>query len=359
MEARAQAEAIYSALCDALAAAGGSYSAVVAETVFLRDLRVNLGPVRAARSAVVSSCNGLHHDPARSEIEQPPLDGHACLEVLVHAVVPHRPTARIESIEATSTRSRTDGAPARAVLLRLGDEFRLHAGGLYGAGANAYQEALAMFGQAEQLLQQAGMSFRDVVRTWIYLRHMERDYPALNRARREFYTARRIHPAPASTGIHAGLISSEHDFALALYAVHSGRPIVRTAMSSRTLNEAPEYGADFTRGLKVVETNRVALHVSGTASVDEQGRTAHAGDLDAQADRMLVNIAALLEGRGADFGDVVSAVTYLKHPADAARLRRRLRDAGFAGFPHVLVAADICRADLLCETEALAVLPIA
>ena len=35
---------------------------------------------------------------------------------------------------------------------------------------------------------------------------------------------------------------------------------------------------------------------------------------------MLVNIEALLRGQGADFRDVLSAVTYVKHPRDAARL---------------------------------------
>jgi enamine deaminase RidA (YjgF/YER057c/UK114 family) len=128
-------------------------------------------------------------------------------------------------------------------------------------------------------------------------------------------------------------------------------------MTSPTLNEASEYGADFVRGMRVAETNKVALHVSGTASIDEHGRTVHCGDLEAQADRMLVNIAALLEGQGARFADVVHAITYLRHPADAERIRDRLRKAGFAGFPHALVAAPICRPDLLCETEVLAVLP--
>jgi hypothetical protein len=46
----------------------------------------------------------------------------------------------------------------------------------------------------------------------------------------------------------------------------------------------------------------------------------------------------------------------LKHPADAGRVREKLHAAGFEGFPHALVAAPICRPDLLCETEALAVL---
>jgi hypothetical protein len=94
-----------------------------------------------------------------------------------------------------------------------------------------------------------------------------------------------------------------------------------------------------------------------TASIDEAGRTAHVGDLEAQVDRMLLNVAALLEGQGATFGDVVSAVTYLKRPSDAQHLREKLHEAGFEGFPNVLVAAPICRPELLCETEALVVLP--
>jgi enamine deaminase RidA (YjgF/YER057c/UK114 family) len=72
---------------------------------------------------------------------------------------------------------------------------------------------------------------------------------------------------------------------------------------------------------------------------------------------MLVNIAALLEGQGADFSDVVSATTYLRDPANADRLQQKLQEAGFTGFPNAMVAAPICRPDLLCEIEALAVLP--
>ena len=72
---------------------------------------------------------------------------------------------------------------------------------------------------------------------------------------------------------------------------------------------------------------------------------------------MLLNITTLLEGQGASFSDVVYAITYVKHPADGERLRQKLRDAGFEGFPNVMVEAPICRPDLLCEIEALAVLP--
>jgi enamine deaminase RidA (YjgF/YER057c/UK114 family) len=276
---------------------------------------------------------------------------------MVQAVISNELPARFEPIETRPACSCAECARAHGLRVHVGDEVRFHAAALCGPGETAYEQTLGMFVLAEDLLHKAGMEFRDVVRTWIHMRDIDRDYADLNRARREFFRVRGIDPVPASTGIGGGPVAEGHHLCLSVYAVKSGRPAARTVMTSPTLNEAAQYGADFVRGMKVLETNKVALHVSGTASIDEHGRTVHTGDFDAQADRMLVNIAALLERQGAKFGDVVSAITYLKHPADAGRLLEKLRAAGFEGFPHALVAAPICRPDLLCETEALAVLP--
>jgi 2-iminobutanoate/2-iminopropanoate deaminase len=313
--------------------------------------------VRAARQRVFHAGHGTAHRPATTEIEQPPLDPGACLQVSIHAVLPKRSPLRCEVFHARPACGCAECARAHGLRIDLGGEARFHAAGLCGEGAGAYQQTLAMFGLAEDLLQQVGMEFSDVVRTWIHLRDIDRDYADLNRARRAFFEARGINPAPASTGIGGGPVSEAHDLCLGLYAVKGGPAASRSVMTSPTLNEAMQYGADFVRGMKTVETNKVALHVSGTASIDEDGRTAHVDDFEAQADRMLVNIAALLGGQGATFGDVVSAITYMKRPADASRLRQVLQGAGFEGFPNAMVVAPLCRPELLCEIEALAVLP--
>jgi enamine deaminase RidA (YjgF/YER057c/UK114 family) len=352
-----QATAMYRAIQSVLEAEGGGFGFVVAETIFLRNLGANIAPVRAARRRVLATCDAAEHRPATLEIEQPPLDERAGLEVSVQAVVPNGTPLRMERVSASPACGCSDCAGARGLELHVGGESRFHAAGLRGAGDDAHEQTLAMFGLAEDLLHRAGMEFRDVVRTWIHLRHMDRDYATFNRARREFFAARGIEPVPASTGIGGGLPGDAHDLCLGIYAVKSGQPLVRTVMTTPTLNEAREYGADFVRGMRIEEANRVALHVSGTASLDEHGRSVHLGDVDAQADRMLLNIAALLERQGARYADVVHAITYVKHSADAERVRARLRAAGFAGFPHAVVVAPICRPELLCETEALAVLP--
>ena len=303
------------------------------------------------------------HRPATTEIEQPPLAEDACLEVAVHAVVPSAGPLRVEVVEPGAAVGRAElqeCGRAHALRVHLGDELHVYARSIYGRGAEAHEQTLAMFGAAESLLHEAGMGFADVVRTWIHLRDIDRDYAALNRARREFFDARAIHPAPASTGIGGGPLPPSRDLCIGLYAVRgaggSTAP-ARTVMTTPTLNEAALYGSDFARGMRVDERNKRALHVSGTASLDEAGRTLHRDDFDGQVDRMLLNVAKLLEGQGAGFDDVVSGITYLKRPEDARRLRAKLADAGFDGFPNALVLAPVCRPELLCETEVLAVLP--
>ena len=74
---------------------------------------------------------------------------------------------------------------------------------------------------------------------------------------------------------------------------------------------------------------------------------------------MLHNIASLLDQQGATFGNLVSGVTYLRHASDAAALRAMFRTRGFDGFPCAVVEAPLCRPELLCEAEAVAVLPLA
>jgi enamine deaminase RidA (YjgF/YER057c/UK114 family) len=353
-----QGEAIYRAIVALLDAEGASFASVVSETLFLRSLQSDLEPVRKARQTALADCGTSAPRTATTWIEQPPLDEQARLELAVQAVLPREGALSTRIVSATPTCDCAECRASYGLVVELGEETRLYASGLYGRGADADEQTRAMFEGADALLRQAGMEFRDVVRTWIHLREMERDYPGLNRARRAFFEARGIDPPPASTGIGGGTVPANHDLCLGLYAVRSAAATAgRGVMTTPTLNEAMLYGSDFVRGMRIGEANKVALHVSGTASIDESGETVHLGDLEAQVDRMLLNIAGLLEGQGARFRDVVSAITYLKRPEDAARLRAKLREAGFEGFPNVLVAAEVCRPELLCEAEVLAALP--
>src|SRR5512139_2598181 len=76
-DAAEQAEAIYRAILDVLAARGGTFQAVFSETVFLRNLRACIEPIREARRRVLAEDGIATHRPPATEIEQPPLNQHA------------------------------------------------------------------------------------------------------------------------------------------------------------------------------------------------------------------------------------------------------------------------------------------
>jgi enamine deaminase RidA (YjgF/YER057c/UK114 family) len=357
-DAARQAETVYEAMLDVLASEGIGPEAVVTETVFLRSIRENLELVRSARARALAGAGFEACSPATTCIGQPPLADGARLELAAVAVLPRVPWSAHDVSRTTACSCEACSPGVRARVVRLGDEVHLWAGNVHGSGREAHGEACDMFRVAEGLLADAGMSFGDVMRTWIHLRDIDRDYGALNKARREFFKHCGIARRPASTGVQGIPFPALHDVSMSLYAVKSARPLDVAAMSTASLNEAWTYGADFSRGLRLADANKVTLHVSGTASIDEAGRAVHSGDLEAQVDRMLHNISSLLAEQGATFESLVSGVTYLRNPHDAPVLRAMLRERGFDGFPCALVEAPLCRPDLLCEAEAVAILPL-
>ena len=353
----AEAEAAYRSLAARLAGEQASFQDLVAETLFLRDIRRDLPLVLDVRARVLAGVDHGAGAPPPAFIQQAPLAGGA-VELAAAAVIPRRRDAwAVRDVAAVPSCPCAGCARSAARLVRLGDQTSLHSTNVHGNGGDAFAQALDMFGAAERLLARCGMGFRDVIRTWIDLRDIDRDYDALNRARREFFQRHGLDPRPASTGVQGVPFPDAHDFSIRLHAVRSARPLAIVPMSTPTLNEAWSYGADFSRGLRVAEANKVALYVSGTASIDEAGRTVHLGDAAAQGERMLHNIATLLAGQGATFADLVSGVVYLKRPGDAPVLRALCRQRGFDGFPCALVEAPLCRPELLCEAEAVAMLP--
>ncbi len=353
-----QAEAAYRALAEQLAAHQSSFRDVTSETLLLRDVRQDLPRVLDIRTRVLADLGQGACAPLPAFIQQAPIGQGASFELSAWAVVPrHRDTWSVRDVRALPACTCEGCARSGARVVRLGDQVSLHTTNVYGVGGDAFEQALDMFFAAERLLQQCGMDFRDVARAWIHLRDIDRDYDALNRARREFFRQRGIGLRPASTGVQGLPFTDVHDFSLSLQAVQSPRALDVTRMSTPTLNEAWDYGADFSRGLRLTEANKVMLYISGTASIDEAGRTVHVGDFEAQVDRMLENIESLLAQQGAGFENLVSGITYLKNPGDAPILRSMCRQRGFDNFPCALVEAPLCRPELLCETEAVAMLP--
>ncbi len=334
-----QTESVYRILCDAVQQEGGSDEHVLRETVFFRSIQRDLGPFHKIRRINIS------YAPAATFVEQTPANESALIEVLAYALIP-----RSGSLDSHSV------AQFRRVFL-LGGFKHVFLSNICGLPGNAEDEAHSMFKAAGERLQEERLSFRDVIRTWIHLRDIDRDYEELNRGRTRYFREQGLALLPASTGIGGTPPLQTQRMCLSLYAMERGGGEIHS-MSTPTLNEAWMYGSDFSRGVKVVGGNGVNLFISGTASVDEKGRTVHENDFEAQAERMIFNISTLLENQNASWRDVVSAITYLKDPADAQCLLEVFKRRDIVGFPNVIVQAIVCRPDLLCEMEAIAILPL-
>lgn len=344
-----QTVSAYETLLEFLRAEGGSSEHVVRETAYLGDVERDFDAFRNARlKAVDSLSGGSYYAPASTFVGQPPLSEGQLLEISAYAVIPDSGGNSNPTPAATLW-------PESQRVYQLDGRKHVFIANVYGERGTPFDESYSMLRCAEELLHREGMSFHDVVRTWIHLRQMERDYAGFNEGRSEFFRARGIGLLPASTGISGAPCVASQNLCLSLFAVQA--PARIALMSSPTLNEAWVYGSAFSRGVKVMGANGTTLFISGTASVDEQGRTTHGGDFEAQAERMILNISTLLALQNASFRDVVSAATYLKDPGDAPCLRQVFDRRKVEGFPNAVLHAEICRPDLLCEMEVIAILP--
>jgi len=103
------------------------------------------------------------------------------------------------------------------------------------------------------------------------------------------------------------------------------------------------------------------LLISGTASVDENGMTIHAGDFRAQCWRTYQNITGLLEAEGATWKDIVRTTCYLRDIERDYEAFNEIRAQFFKEqelnpLPASTgIQAILCRPDLLVEIEAIAI----
>ena len=118
--------------------------------------------------------------------------------------------------------------------------------------------------------------------------------------------------------------------------------------------------SSFSRGLRLDLGNIVVLLISGTASIDESGRTVHVGDFRAQTRRTFHNITELLEAEGATWKDIVRTSCYLRDIDRDYEAFNEERTAFYAEqeldpLPASTgIQAKLCRPDLLVEIEAIA-----
>jgi 2-iminobutanoate/2-iminopropanoate deaminase len=130
-----------------------------------------------------------------------------------------------------------------------------------------------------------------------------------------------------------------------------------------TLNEAYNYAkpSSFSRGLRLDIKGITILLISGTASIDDQGRSIHQGDFRAQTRRTYENITKLLKAEGATWKDVVRTTCYLRdierdYEAFNEERTQFFKEQDLNPLPASTgIQVILCRPELLIEMEAMVI----
>lgn len=249
--------------------------------------------------------------------------------------------------------------------------------------ADAYTQAQQVFDQMGYQLTEAGTSFKDVVRTWIYQGGItdpedgiER-YREMNRARTDFFDSQQALCQmamsnegkmiyPASTGI--GMIGRE--LSLCAMTLQTDRDDVRllpleNPQQTSAYDYAKSFSAKspkFSRAMALVIGDYVTTWISGTASI-VNSESVHLGDIEKQTEQTIDNIQNLIsaenferhgvQGARAELRDLAKVRVYVKHLEDFEKCRA-ICERRFGPLPTIYAQADVCRSDLLVEIEGVA-----
>ena len=225
-------------------------------------------------------------------------------------------------------------------------------------------QASRMFDSINRILASQSLSFHHIARLWIYLADILEWYDAFNAVRTEKYKEFDLIPRgvgntemdsirlPASTGINgrnpAGTAAISDVLAVSGDVQVSVLPGVQQPSAYR-------YGSAFSRGVCVQDAACRQIFVSGTAAIDEQGKSLYPRKVESQILKTIEIVEKLIGQKEAKLEHIRSATVYLKRPEDLCIYQNVAAGFGLDNLPAVCVAADICREELLFEMDALAV----
>ncbi len=216
-----------------------------------------------------------------------------------------------------------------------------------------------VFERISEALGSCGFAFTDTVRTWFYLDRLLEWYKEFNTVRTAFFEKVGMFDklVPASTGIGAANSLGSALIADALAVQPKKATTTIQAVASPLQGSALSYRSSFSRAVELSFPTHRSLLISGSASIDKEGKSVHIGDVAKQIELTLQVVDALLESRGMTWSDVSRSIAYFKNFGDVELFGTIRRHLNLPPFPMAMAQTDICRHDLLFELEADAVTP--
>lgn len=308
--------------------------ATVGKTVLLRRFFLSDPANQAAR---LETALGELPAAATSIIGQPPLNGTK-IAAWIYAVA---------------------GAEIRDGLLVHNGYRHLWTGGMTAENAGSEAQTADIFSTYEAILTQKGMSVAcNCLRTWLFVRDVDTHYGGVVKGRRDYFDGIGLTPDThfiASTGIAGFSARPQQLVRMDAYAVSGLKEEqIQYLHAYDHLSPTALYGVTFERGTAVTYGDRRHVYISGTASIDKDGKVVHVDDPVKQAERMLENVNALLQEAGAGFEDLAYCLVYLRDTADYLRVREVIQRSCPMLDP-IYVLAPVCRPAWLVEMECMAV----
>jgi enamine deaminase RidA (YjgF/YER057c/UK114 family) len=232
-------------------------------------------------------------------------------------------------------------------------------GGMTSGNAGSEAQMAEIFEAYDASLAKRGMDVADnCVRTWIFVSDVDNNYGGVVKGRKDYFNTIGLTPDThfiASTGIAGFNADPQQLVRMDAYAVRGLKDgQIQYLHAYDHLSPTAIYGVTFERGTAVTYGDRKHVFISGTASIDKEGKVLHVDDPEKQAERMLENVDALLKEAGAGFGDIAYTLVYLRNADDYLRVRKVI-ERECPMFDPIYVLAPVCRPTWLVEMECLAV----
>jgi len=303
--------------------------------------------------------SGIETNTPFTFVQGAPIDGPGLAGVQIRAFAPSAPGDYIQTIFENENPVGRKWSRNGAAFIMLQNIFgRL-------TQQDRYHQACDMFDRAQSLLHSQGIEFCNVVRTWIYLSNILDWYGEFNRARnarfaefgllglteKENREAEQIF-LPASTGILGenplGAVAT-----MDLLALPPNQDNIHIAHTSGLEQKSPyRYGSAFSRAMTLKESDVTHILLSGTASIDEHGKTVYLDDAAEQIRKTMAVIQSLISAEGATLKHINEATVFFKDAADFTFYNQIIKEFADIDLPAIFIVADVCRDDLLFEMDA-------
>jgi len=218
---------------------------------------------------------------------------------------------------------------------------------------DCYSQAYSSFRTLGRIMKDYAISYNNLARTWLYLRNILNWYDDFNRARTEFFIEENILEGliPASTGIGIDNIDNKC-LSVSAFAIRpeDGEGKVRM-IESPMQDEAIKYRSSFSRAVEISFKTSKRLFISGTASINEEGKTLYYNSVADQIEHTMKVVEAILVREQYHWENVVRAIAYFPDIENVRYFDDCCTARGIETSHILIVGGTVCRDDLLFEIE--------